>query len=537
MGLNTILKAIVDGVKQEVYPKTYGDNVYLDDKTTLTPKIAEIIASLNRKAKDTDVMDIKIKYDGTTANSPGDAVREQISEVKSDLVDLPVSYLRGVTPLGNLIPYFITLKKEGFYVVGNVGNKISFNSNASYTTYRVSKVDRNKVYYFGGSRFVRVTDVNDVVLYASSTNISSIDMSTIEGAYNLYIASPSDSTHYISTTNSICQKARIEWLEEDKIKSNYYKMDSTTVSANTDTFIDFINSNKTGFDISFSGDISDFNIFEIGMYHDVNTKAYVKIDTTNVTIYNAYGTSEIKTHGLVISNNISVNIQSKSDAKCEVLIMSNGEIFTFETGNLVTFALWKPYINSSTNVSNANFTFTNNNLNKNVWLFGDSYFGFDPSRWMYYFINSQYKNNALIDAYAGERGTYSIQSFRNMCKIGKPKYAVWCLGMNDGSDGDNISTLWMESITSFITTCDGNNIEPILSTVPTVPNINHEKKNEWVRNSGYQYIDFAKAVGATSNGTWFDGMLYSDMVHPTEKGARALYTKFLTDFPQIKITN
>lgn len=85
MGLNTILKANIEGTEQELYPKVYGDNVYLDNKTTLTPKIAEMVEAINAKAKDTDVMDIKIKYDGSTANTPGDAVREQISELKSDL--------------------------------------------------------------------------------------------------------------------------------------------------------------------------------------------------------------------------------------------------------------------------------------------------------------------------------------------------------------------------------------------------------------------------------------------------------------------
>lgn len=88
MGLNTILKANIEGTEQELYPKVYGDNVYLDDKTTLTPKIAEMVEAINAKAKDTDVMDIKIKYDGSTANTPGDAVREQISELKGDIADL-----------------------------------------------------------------------------------------------------------------------------------------------------------------------------------------------------------------------------------------------------------------------------------------------------------------------------------------------------------------------------------------------------------------------------------------------------------------
>ena len=268
-----------------------------------------------------------------------------------------------------------------------------------------------------------------------------------------------------------------------------------------------------------------------------NDKAYISITNENVTIYNAYGTSETKIHGLTIVNNIGINISCNTDASCNVLITSNGDTFEFETNKLVTVSLWKPYVKSQTEITNAKFTFTNNKLNKNVWMFGDSYFGFDTVRWMYYFVNGLYAENALLDAYAGERGTFAIQSFSNMCKIEKTKYAVWCLGMNDGGDGESPSESWMVSVSVFISICLENGINPILATIPSVPNINHEKKNEWVRNSGYQYIDFAKAVGATSNGTWYEGMLSGDNVHPSEKGAKALYARFLSDFPQIKITN
>ena len=91
------------------------------------------------------------------------------------------------------------------------------------------------------------------------------------------------------------------------------------------------------------------------------------------------------------------------------------------------------------------------------------------------------------------------------------------------------------SITCLIRIHD-NEIIPILATIPTVPSVNNEGKNTWIRNSNYQYIDFAKAVGATPDGVWFDDMLSSDNVHPSEKGGLALYNQVLTDFPQIMIS-
>ena len=82
-----------------------------------------------------------------------------------------------------------------------------------------------------------------------------------------------------------------------------------------------------------------------------------------------------------------------------------------------------------------------------------------------------------------------------------------------------------------------NDITLILSTIPTVPNINHEGKNKTVRNSGYRYVDFAKAVGAQSNGTWYTGMLSSDNVHPDVAGAKALYYQAIADVPEITYDN
>lgn len=41
------LKAIVDGQVSELAPKTTGDQIYLDEDTKLSPKIAEIVTKIN----------------------------------------------------------------------------------------------------------------------------------------------------------------------------------------------------------------------------------------------------------------------------------------------------------------------------------------------------------------------------------------------------------------------------------------------------------------------------------------------------------
>ena len=67
----------------------------------------------------------------------------------------------------------------------------------------------------------------------------------------------------------------------------------------------------------------------------------------------------------------------------------------------------------------------------------------------------------------------------------------------------------------------------------------HEKKNDWIRSSGYRYVDFAKAVGANSEtGMWRDGLRESDTgLHPSALGAKVLFAQLLSDFPEIMVSN
>lgn len=83
--------------------------------------------------------------------------------------------------------------------------------------------------------------------------------------------------------------------------------------------------------------------------------------------------------------------------------------------------------------------------------------------------------------------------------------------------------------------CDQNDIELVLATIPTCPYWNNDYKNEFVKNSGYRYIDFARAVGAYDSITWYDGMLEEaeKRIHPTETGALALYSEAVTTVPEL----
>lgn len=109
--------------------------------------------------------------------------------------------------------------------------------------------------------------------------------------------------------------------------------------------------------------------------------------------------------------------------------------------------------------------------------------------------------------------------------------------MNDGDTVAGANAKWKAVYDEVVEICNSKNIELILATIPNVPNIRHDYKNEIIRSSGYRYIDFAKAVNAEEVGSaWDEGMLYSDNVHPTELGAKALAKRILLDVPEIAIS-
>ena len=239
-------------------------------------------------------------------------------------------------------------------------------------------------------------------------------------------------------------------------------------------------------------------------------------------------------HNLTLSDRLYITIETgingiKYTAECGT------EQFT-QSFNYVSGSV-KPYYESvNMTITNVDFSWTCKDFNNDIWLFGDSYISNAPERWLYYLLENGYDKNCLIDAYPGEDSPHALASLKSYIDIVHPKMIVWTLGMNDGNEVSAISTQWKTAIDELIQICDLNNIELVLATIPTVPTINHEYKNAWIRESGYQYIDFAKAVGAQSDGTWFTGMLSNDGIHPTIKGGITLYRQAITDCPQFMIS-
>ena len=291
---------------------------------------------------------------------------------------------------------------------------------------------------------------------------------------------------------------------------------------------------------SFLAKITSFSKILVGQGLSTYSGAWAEITDTKLIVHN-YSQSDSTveyTHGLTISDYIYVQI-FVGTAKATISIFSGGNSFKQENAN------WfgcngAPFARSDgSTLTDCVFTWSSADFRKSVWVFGDSYVGLNNSaRWATQFKNAGYADNVLFNGYAGEASSAAVTALTNALKFGKPQKIVWCMGMNDGADsGDTPSANYSAGISQVETLCAANGIELIYATIPSVPNQSNEAKNSYVRSTGKRYIDFAKAVGASSSGVWYTGMLDEDNVHPTEAGAIALYHRAIADCPELTFQN
>ena len=302
--------------------------------------------------------------------------------------------------------------------------------------------------------------------------------------------------------------------------------------------------------LSFSADIVTMGSLLIGHGKSSYGGSWLEINNTNIICHN-YLTSDsvtTKAHGLTFANNLQIVIEQGVEESCTVRLVSNGNSYT-------TTFLWRGtvgdiYVESTGAVlANATLSWTADGLKEDIWGFGDSYFSLNNNqRWTYYLIDGGH-SGWLMDGQPGGSSSGSKTDLDNLLQLGMPKKIFWAMGMNDPDTASAVNADWNTAYLAVKNFCDHNGIELILATIPTVSGGTVEDsdvpaalrrqqyKNAIVRNSGYRYVDFDKAVGANeTTGQWYSGMLSSDGVHPTATGAVALYMQAITDFPELMTT-
>ena len=289
---------------------------------------------------------------------------------------------------------------------------------------------------------------------------------------------------------------------------------------------------------SFTCKVTNLTELLIGHGKTAYSSTYLRITPTNAdrVLFEGSAAVEQHTHGLAIAGDLNVLIMV-GVGNAKVVITSGGMSYSFETAWSGDSAA-QPFaecVNGT--LTDCRFTWASGDFRKPIWAFGDSYFGMTtPNRWCYYLVQHGYIGNVLLNSYPGEDTPAAKTALFSLIEnYGKPKMILWCLGMNDGSDPDGSTTSrdWKPGIDAVLSLCKEYGITPIFATIPSVPTISHEAKNAWVRNSGYRYVDFAAAVGANASGVWYDGMLSSDGVHPTEIGAVTLFHRAIADCPEL----
>ena len=234
-------------------------------------------------------------------------------------------------------------------------------------------------------------------------------------------------------------------------------------------------------------------------------------------------------HGLSISKQLYVSFNLQNDGKANVTITSIAGSYSREfnfgleaTGNY----FFIPY----QNIGGYMMTAVSGDLRKPLWIFGDSYFSMYDNRIGGQIKNFGYSNGIMINAYPGRTSASAVTELQKCLNFGTPKYLVWCMGMNDGTEA-----AYETAYDTVAALCKEKNIRLILYRLPSVEaklTVN-EAINTFVISTGLRYVNAYRAVTNGTAGVWYDDMQASDGIHPTELGAKMLASRLLVDVPEI----
>ena len=529
-------------------------DVHINPNTTESFTVPEIID---------DSIGPEDTWSSEKINTELSKVNTDVTALKEDLGDW--SRLNGYE-YGNLTPKLNLVKENKYASLNEVGKPPYY---GAYDGCNVYSLDiESDVYTFTQVRMILPIDEKGNALaehinYATSFDNTKLSASKIY----LSIADAKESIKSFSISKGTQLRQFDKFPEHTgipKLENDVKKLENDVIDINMPLNMHSVKKNgifekngdrillsdartnlRKGIRLIFEANIVNGADFEIGFSvseANADTLPHNRfvVNSTTIEYYESVGQTECSnsfTHKLSISKNVQLIFEYLANGTVDICLLSNGEVFKKNiifTMNSVAV----PYVKSNGLVAkDCQFTFICTDIRKKIWCFGDSYFAYSTARWTYYLREHGYDNNVLLDGFPGIGSVNARTSFSKLLKLGKPKIAVWFVGMNDGADttdsepNDN----WKLDKGRFIALCEENSVEPVFATIPNVPNINHKGKNKWIKESGYRYIDMCHAVGADLDVNWHSGMLSNDKIHPSENGARALFAQVLLDLPEVMI--
>ena len=508
-------------------------------------------------------------------------------KVTSENINLMLNSLSSNSSSKNLFNRFdLAYNGRGCYIAPETG-KVKFRDGASKISHLINiKSDVSALTVSSGTSLNAVfgyrffdSDFN-IINFGAFNNSSKMTISIPENAVyfqfsysvnseNIQVEYGDAATAYEEYNSEYEQK--IEEVKKD-IKGNADKDKSIIVQKESLNAGDEITLEENHIHsckrIMFAANINSVGTLEVGVGKKDYWASWFEITETKITL-KSYTTSEYNpnisfAHGLTLKNNIQFIIDVDDKGNVDLRLTSSGNSYvghiSVDNDDSKTTHNWlgiKGKIRAtsvSASLSDCTLSFTCDGYYKEIQVYGDSYIHVLNERRAYYYLaQNGYNRNIMLNSYPGEKSKRALEDLKVNLKYSAPKRILWAMGMNDLDVNETTpSQNWLDSVNEFISICKENNIIPILATIPSVvggysedsgigDKRIHKAKNDWVKSSGYRYVDFAKAVGANDvTGYWLnngedDDMLESGSmrVHPTKYGAVALYHQLITDFPEI----
>lgn len=330
-------------------------------------------------------------------------------------------------------------------------------------------------------------------------------------------------------------KKRIDSLESTKLVASPFSLKQDALNNGETMTVEVPNSKKDD-SITFYSNVTSFDTLLISYGGEDNwLGGNILIEPTTIKIYRA-NISEAGSgieHALSFDDFIQICIKRGGNMKTATLTIQTRTTTFSKEINWTACGGTIQVLATNSSLTNCELYYVRDDLKAETWMFGDSYFDY----YLPVLANKGYSKQFMADGHTGRQSTTALKSLKLCLERAMPKRIIWAMGMNERDYTDKVSTTWYNCYNELTSICSAMGIELILVTIPQVPSSEriNKWKNEIIRNSGYRYVDFSKAVGSDRDDshTWYEGIMNSDGIHPNDLGSKFLANYLLITVPEL----